>query len=241
MTELEKTPVFPYDKKEYDRTGREGDVLRHFFAVLSRMKHIRRWGLMRSTREENLCEHSFETAVLAHALAVLRNERFGGHVSPERAAALALFHDASEIFTGDLPKPVKYDNPVLRASYAAVEAHARERLLSMLPPDLRPAYRPLLEEGGEGEEELSRIVKAADKLSALVKCVEERRAGNTEFVRAEQTLRRAVEALELPEADCFLKEFLPSYALTLDEQEGIWETEQENNKGRDPDCDETES
>ena len=137
MTKLEKPPVFPYDKKEYDRTGREGDVLRHFFAVLSRMKHIRRWGLMRSTREENLCEHSFETAVLAHALAVLRNERFGGHVSPERAAALALFHDASEIFTGDLPTPVKYDNPVLRTSYAAVEAHARERLLSMLPPDLR--------------------------------------------------------------------------------------------------------
>lgn len=241
MTKLEKPPVFPYDKKEYDRTGREGDVLRHFFAVLSRMKHIRRWGLMRSTREENLCEHSFETAVLAHALAVLRNERFGGHVSPERAAALALFHDASEIFTGDLPTPVKYDNPVLRTSYAAVEAHARERLLSMLPPDLRPAYRPLIEEGGEDGEELRRIVKAADKLSALIKCVEERRAGNTDFARAEQTLRRAVEALELPEADCFLKEFLPSYALTLDELEGAPDTDQENNEGKDPDCDETES
>ncbi len=194
--------------------------MRHFFAVLSRMKHIHRWGLMRCTREENLCEHSFETALLAHALAVLRNERFGGHCSPERAATLALFHDASEIFTGDLPTPVKYDNPTLRESYARVEAHARERLLSMLPEDLRPVYLPLLNEGGEDEEELRRIVKAADKLSALIKCMEERRAGNAEFSRAEQTLRRAVEEMGLPEADCFLKEFLPSYALTLDEQEG---------------------
>ncbi|HIR47520.1 MAG TPA: 5'-deoxynucleotidase [Candidatus Caccousia avicola] len=194
--------------------------MRHFFAVLSRMKHIRRWGLMRCTREENLCEHSFETAVLAHALALLRNERFGGSVSPERAAALALFHDASEIFTGDLPTPVKYDNPALRSAYAQVESHARSRLLSMLPEDLRPAYRPLLEEGGPDEEELRRIVKAADKLSALIKCMEERRAGNAEFSRAEQTLRRAVEDMHLPEADCFLTEFLPSYALTLDEQEG---------------------
>ncbi len=191
----------------------------HFFAVLSRMKHIRRWGLMRCTREENLYEHSYETAVLAHALALLRNQRFGGCVSPERAAALALFHDASEIFTGDLPTPVKYDNPALRGAYGQAEQAARERLLRLLPPGLRPAYRPLLEEGGPGEEELRRLVKAADKLSALIKCVEERRAGNLEFSQAEKTLRRAVEEMHLPEADCFLQEFLPSYSLTLDEQE----------------------
>ena len=143
-----------------------------------------------------------------------------GAFPPERAAALALFHDASEIFTGDLPTPVKYDNPALRSAYAQVESHARSRLLSMLPEDLRPTYRPLLEEGGPEEAELRRIVKAADKLSALIKCMEERRAGNAEFSRAEQTLRRAVEDMRLPEADCFLTEFLPSYALTLDEQEG---------------------
>lgn len=219
-------------------SAKEGAALRHFFAVLSRMKHIRRWGLMRCTREENLCEHSFETAVLAHALAVLRNERFGGHVSPERAAALALFHDASEIFTGDLPTPVKYDNPALRSAYAQVEQHARNRLLSMLPEELRPMYRPLLEEGGPEEEELRRLVKAADKLSALIKCREELRAGNTEFSRAEQTLRRAVEEMHLPEADCFLTEFLPSYDLTLDEQEGDDPTE--ITEGKDTDFHERE-
>ena len=117
------------------------------------MKHIHRWGLMRCTREENLCEHSFETAVIAHALAVLRNTRFGGSVSPERAAALALFHDAPEIFTGDLPTPVKYGSRALRDSYAAVEEHARARLLGALPEDLRPVYRPLLAEDGKGGEE----------------------------------------------------------------------------------------
>ena len=116
------------------------------------MKHIHRWGLMRCTREENLCEHSFETAVIAHALAVLRNTRFGGSVSPERAAALALFHDAPEIFTGDLPTPVKYGSRALRDSYAAVEEHARARLLGALPEDLRPVYRPLLAEDGKGGE-----------------------------------------------------------------------------------------
>lgn len=194
--------------------------MRHFFALLSRMKHIHRWGLMRCTREENLCEHSFETAVIAHALAVLRNTRFGGSVSPERAAALALFHDAPEIFTGDLPTPVKYGSRALRDSYAAVEEHACARLLGALPEDLRPVYRPLLAEDGKGgEEELRRLVKAADKLSALIKCVEERRAGNLEFARAEQSTRRAIEGMHLPEADCFLREFLPAYALTLDEQE----------------------
>ena len=164
----------------------------HFFAKLSRMKYIDRWGLMHNTRKENLSEHSFESAVLAHALAVLRNERFGGGVSPERAALLALFHDATEIITGDMPTPVKYYNGALRKAYAEVEAVARDRLLALLPADLQPVYDPLLSEGRTGSPEdqaLIPLVKAADKLSALIKCVEERRMGNTEFVQAEAMSR----------------------------------------------------
>lgn len=194
----------------------------HFFAKLSRMKYIDRWGLMHNTRKENLAEHSFETAMIAHALAVLRNERFGGHVSPERAALLALFHDASEIITGDLPTPVKYYNGMLREAYAQVEEVARNRLLALLPADLQPVYKPLLDEGKSGtpeDRELFPLIKAADKLSALIKCVEERRMGNMEFSKAEISLREAVRKMSLPEVDCFMEEFLPSYSLTIDEQE----------------------
>lgn len=190
----------------------------HFFAMISRMKNICRWGLMRNTRDENLCEHSFETAVIAHALAVLRNRRFGGHVNAERTALLALFHDSTEIVTGDMPTPVKYYNPEIRAAYRKVEEAARIRLLAFLPDDLRPEYRPLLGEPLDSDRELLPLVKAADKLSAVIKCVEEQRMGNSEFASAETTLRRAVEEMHLPEADCFVKEFLPSYSLTLDEQ-----------------------
>lgn len=194
----------------------------HFFAKLSRMKYIDRWGLMHNTRKENLSEHSFEAAVLAHALAVLRNERFGGGASPERAALLALFHDATEIITGDMPTPVKYYNGALRKAYAEVEDVARDRLLAQLPTDLQPIYGPLLSEGQSGSQQdqaLFPLVKAADKLSALIKCVEERRMGNTEFARAEASLREALQEMNLPEVSCFLTEFLPSYSLTLDEQE----------------------
>ena len=188
-----------------------------FFAMLSRMKYIDRWGLMRNTRRENLCEHSFEAAVLAHALAVLRNTRFGGRVNPERAAVLALFHDAPETLTGDLPTPVKYYNPQIRGAYRAVEDAAEQALLSLLPADMRPAYAPLVCENDGQDAELLLLVKAADKLSALIKCMEERRMGNVEFRSAEETLRQAVEAMQLPEVDCFLAEFLPAYSLTLDE------------------------
>lgn len=191
----------------------------HFYAVLSRMKYINRWGLMRNTREENLCEHSFETAVIAHALAVLRNTRFGGNVNPERAALLALYHDATEILTGDLPTPVKYYNPEIRSAYAEVEKTARKKLLSLLPADLKPGYEAILAANGEGDRKLLPLVKAADKLSAVIKCMEEKGAGNSEFAKAEVALRQAVADMHLPEADCFVEEFLPSYQLTLDEQD----------------------
>ena len=187
--------------------------------MLSRMKYINRWGLMRNTRSENLCEHSFETAVIAHSLAVLRNTRYGGHADEERVALLALFHDSTEIITGDMPTPVKYYSPKIRSAYAEVERVARERLLAFLPKDLRPAYRPLLGEPEESDRELLPLVKAADKISAVIKCVEEQRMGNREFAKAEAALRKAVMEMHLPEADCFMEEFLPSYSLTLDEQE----------------------
>ena len=190
----------------------------HFYAMLSRMKYINRWGLMRNTREENICEHSLEVAMIAHSLAVLKNQRFGGRVNPERAALLGMFHDAAEIITGDLPTPVKYFNSEIRAAYQEVENMAKDRLLSMLPEDLRPIYEPLLSPGEE-EKEILRLVKAADKISALIKCIEEKSMGNAEFCRAELALREAVSRLRCPEVDCFLNEFLPSYSLTLDEQE----------------------
>lgn len=192
----------------------------HFFAMLSRMKYINCWGLMRNTRNETICEHSLDTAILAHALAVLRNRRFGGNVNPEKAALLAIFHDAPEILTGDLPTPIKYYNPTIRTAYQEVERMAEDRLLAYLPDDLRPDYKALLHQETAENEELLPLVKAADKLSALIKCVEERAMGNAEFLRAEQTIRTAIAELHLPEADCFVEEFLPSYSLTLDEQEG---------------------
>lgn len=198
---------------------RQGDAVHHFFAVLSRMKNINRWGLMRNTRQENLCEHSFETAVIAHALAVLRNTRFGGSVDPGRAAVLALYHDATEIITGDMPTPVKYFSPRIRSAYREVESVAREKLLGFLPEDLRGEYLPLLAGGAESDRELWPLVHAADKISAVIKCVEEKRMGNTEFARAEAALRQSVSDLRLPEADCFMRDFLPSFELTLDEQE----------------------
>lgn len=191
----------------------------HFFAMLSRMKYINRWGLMRNTRSENICEHSLDTAILAHALAVLRNKRFGGSVNPEKAALLAIFHDVTEILTGDLPTPVKYHSPLIRDAYHDVEAVAQERLLALLPEDLRDEYTPLLRQEDCIDPELLRLVKAADKLSALIQCVEERAMGNAEFRQAEESIRRSIVEMHLPEADVFLEEFLPSYSLTLDEQE----------------------
>lgn len=187
-----------------------------FFAMLSRMKYISRWALMRNTERENLSEHSLETAIIAHALAVLGNTRFSRQVNPERAALLAVYHDVPEILTGDMPTPVKYYNPQIREAYGEVERTAGERMLSMLPEDIRGSYRNLLiQEEGTME---ARLVKAADKLSALIKCIEERKAGNMEFVCAERAAEQSLRAMDLPEVNVFLEEFIPAYALTLDEQ-----------------------
>lgn len=189
----------------------------HFFAMLSRMKYINRWGLMRNTQPENIAEHSLDVAVIAHALALLRARRFGVMCDAERAAVLGLFHDTTEIITGDLPTPVKYHSPEIRRAYGEVETLAANRLLSMLPEDLRGDYAPLLKMDDPDDAALLPLVKAADKISAVIKCVEERKSGSTEFLAAEKTLRRAVEDMHLPEADVFMAEFLPSYERSLDE------------------------
>ena len=183
----------------------------HFFAMLSRMKYINRWGLMRNTRHENLSEHSLETAIVAHALAVIGNTKFGRKANPERAAALALLHDAGEIITGDLPTPVKYYSPDIRAAYGEVESMAVERLVSMLPLELRPAYRELMTLSAPGDQELLPLVKAADRISAVIKCMEERLSGNQDFREAEESTWRALKEMDLPEAEYFMREFLPSY------------------------------
>lgn len=186
----------------------------HFFAYISRMRFIQRWALMRNTAPENVQEHSHQVAVLAHALAVIRNEKFGGGTDPGAVAVTALYHDASEILTGDMPTPIKYDNPVIRSAYKDVEAVAEGRLLEMLPPELRHVYAPILT-GGDGE--TARLVKAADKLSAYIKCMEELKAGNTEFREAAAQTRRTLESYGLPEVAYFLETFMDSFSLTLDE------------------------
>lgn len=194
----------------------------HFLALVSRMRYIERWALMRSARPENLSEHALEVAAIAHMLCVIGNVRFGRTLDAERAALVAIYHDASEIITGDMPTPVKYHDGDIRDAYKAVERNAEDRLLATLPDDLRPSFESVFrpsEDAGEDELYLRRLVKAADKISALIKCVDERRAGNAEFSSAERTCRAAVEdmASELPEVADFVREFLPSYGATLDE------------------------
>lgn len=187
----------------------------NFFAFISRMKYINRWALMRNTNYETLSQHSFEVASLAHALAVIGNRRLGKNYDTARAALLGLYHDAPEIITGDMPTPVKYHSGEMREAFATVERYAGERLLSMLPEDMQPDFRPLLQEDG-ADAALHKLVKAADKLSAYIKCVEERKAGNTEFKEAEKTTKAALEELGCPEAEIFIAEFLRAYELPLD-------------------------
>ena len=187
----------------------------NFFAFISRMKYINRWALMRNTNYETLSQHSFEVASLAHALAVIGNRRLGKNYDTARAALLGLYHDAPEIITGDMPTPVKYHSGEMREAFATVERYAGERLLSMLPEDMQPDFRSLLQEDS-ADAELHKLVKAADKLSAYIKCVEERKAGNTEFKEAEKTTKATLEKLGCPEAEIFTAEFLRAYELPLD-------------------------
>lgn len=186
----------------------------NFFALISRMKYIDRWALMRNTETENIQEHSHQVAVLAHALALIANQRFGAQLDPGRVAVAALYHDATEIITGDMPTPVKYYNSTLRDSYKQVEAAAADRLLSMLPPELRPEFEPYLR---ESDPEIHAYVKAADKLSAYLKCVEEVKAGNSEFHLAKEQTWAALMDKPLPALQYFIDQFLPSFELTLDE------------------------
>ncbi|MGX8687024.1 MAG: 5'-deoxynucleotidase [bacterium] len=192
-----------------------------FFATIARMKYIERWALMRNAREENLSEHSMEVGMIAHALCTLGNIRFGKHLDADRAALIGIYHDASEIITGDMPTPVKYYNRQIRSAYKEVEAAAEDHLLDRLPQDLRPVYEDIFHGRTEDEEEayMRRLVKAADKLSALIKCIEEENAGNREFrtarISTEKTLQQMAE--EFPEVRTFMEEFLPPYGSTLDE------------------------
>jgi len=193
-----------------------GARVSHFFAYLARMKFIQRWGLMRNTRTENIQEHSLQVAMVAHALAVMSNTRFGGRVDPERTALLAVFHDAEEVITGDLPTPIKYFNPRVKEAIDSLESVAKQRLSDMLPDDLRAAYEPLLFERDDDAVHW-RLVKLADKICAYLKCLEEAKAGNREFERAEATIRASLEALDEPVVDAFIDTFVPSFRLTLDE------------------------
>ena len=186
----------------------------HFFAYISRMRYIDRWALMRNSQKENVQEHSHMVAVLAHALAVIRRDVFGGAIDPGEVAVAALYHDAPEILTGDLPTPVKYFNPDIQAAYKQVEAVSADKLLGMLPDEIRPAFTPYLkEEPGD----IHDLVKAADKLSAYIKCVEELKMGNNEFRQAAEQTLELIKASGLPEVDYFVEHFLPAFELTLDE------------------------
>jgi len=188
----------------------------HFYAMLSSMKFINRWGLMRNTKNENICEHSLEVAFIAHALGIINNQEFGGSINAERLAILGMYHDVTEIVTGDMPTPVKYYNPIIRNAYKEVENVAKDALLSGLPEKMRKVYDSVLMES-EQEEELWKYVKAADKISALVKCIEEKRMGNTDFEKAEISILKAIEKMDLPEVMYFMENFVPAYKLTLDE------------------------
>ncbi len=187
-----------------------------FYAMMSRMKYIERWALMRNSITENICEHSLEVSILAHALAIIGKERLGKQLNAEKAALIGIYHDATEIITGDMPTPIKYFNDSIQGAFKAVEHVAAERLLMMLPEDIRRSYETLFFPDTE-DAFLWKLVKGADKLSALIKCMDERKAGNSEFLSAEKSLRGILEAMKLEEIDIFMKEFLPTYDKTLDE------------------------
>jgi len=186
----------------------------NFFAYISRMRYIERWSLMRNSLPENIQEHSHMVAVLAHALGIIRRDVFNKPCEPDKCAAAALYHDCSEILTGDLPTPIKYHSEEIMAAYKQVEQIANDKLLATLPEELRRAFAPYMQ---EEDGDIRDIVKAADKLSAYIKCIEERKAGNNEFLSAEKQTRAKLEESTLPELKYFLENFIPAFELTLDE------------------------
>ena len=185
-----------------------------FFALISRMKNITRWSLMRNSASENVQEHSLMTAVIAHALAVINRDIYKGGANPDLAASAALFHDASEIFTGDMPTPIKYYDTDIMDAYKRIESIASLKLIEALPEEMRPSYELLLNNEQSTE---AQLVKAADKLAAYIKCIEELKAGNHEFKLAKEQTRKKLDAFELPEVDYFIKHFIPAFELSLDE------------------------
>lgn len=186
-----------------------------FYALALRMKYINRWGLMKNTQTENVAQHSLDTAIIAHALAVINNEIFGGNISPEKTAAAAMYHDISEIITGDMPTPVKYFNNDIVSVYKQIENGAKINLLTKLPVNLRNAYEKVF--FFEDDKYMSALIKGADKLSAYIKCIEEENSGNGEFKKAKKSTEAALKAMNLPEIDYFTEHFIPAFYLTLDE------------------------
>lgn len=190
----------------------------NFFAFISRMKYINRWGLMRNIKEENVSEHSLEVAVIAHALSIIQKKRLNKNVNAEKTALYAIYHDSSEIFTGDLPTPVKYFNSTIKTAYKDVEHSANKRLLNLLPSDFYDEFEPIMIPKEE-EAEIWKTIKAADKISAYIKCLEEEKSGNKEFIKAKQSIQDEIKNMNRTDVNIFMEEFMEGYNLTLDEME----------------------
>lgn len=189
----------------------------NFYAMMSRMKYINRWGLMNNTKYENLSEHSLQVAMLAHCLVLIHNKRFAGSLNAERASILAVFHDSTEIITGDMPTPIKYFNNTIKDAYKDIENAAADRLCSLLPEDFREDMELIIKQNSDEDKELKKFVKAADRFSALIKCIEELRMGNEEFRQAKTGIEKSIKEMNMPETEVFSKEFLPAFSLSLDE------------------------
>ena len=190
----------------------------NFFAILSRMKYVNRWGLMRNARMESLSDHTLDVVFIAHALVVIANTYYDAALDEGRVALLAAFHDAPEIITGDLPTPVKYFDPEIKQSYDRVEPSAKKKMIAQLPEEMQLTYDGIMNAEESEDDILIKYVKAADKLSALIKCIEEERSGNQDFEKAKEATMKTIQGLKMPEVDFFLDNFLPGYYMTLDEQ-----------------------
>ncbi|WP_159881585.1 5'-deoxynucleotidase [Paenibacillus puerhi] len=190
----------------------------HFFAYMNRLRYIERWSLMRNVMKENVAEHSFQVAVLTHALCTIANTVFDRDVPTDRIVCMALFHDATEVFTGDIPTPVKHHNPKILSNFREIEQLAAERLLDMVPEPLRQVYEPLIDTKANGENGVYKhYIKAADQLDAYLKCVTELSAGNREFAIAKKQIEESMAALDMPELNYFLEHMAPSFEKTIDE------------------------